>query len=194
MSRRPNNHGRYTRGFVPSEPDKVSLTFTTGQIAKLFRVAPRTVSKWFDSGRMKGYRIPGSNDRRVPIECLRQFCKDHDLPVPPILKDGIVAAYGVDGEIPDGVAFGEDPFAFGAIVNTNRNITAVVVGMANGHAEAVGAVRIVLDILPGCLVYVLPSDDTDLTRFPESVRVIRGPIYWADLESCVVRDEPAKVA
>jgi len=35
--------------------------FTTGQVAKICKVAPRTVSKWFDSGRLKGYRIPGSH-------------------------------------------------------------------------------------------------------------------------------------
>ena len=34
--------------------------FTTGQVAKICKVAPRTVSKWFDSGRLRGYRIPGS--------------------------------------------------------------------------------------------------------------------------------------
>ena len=39
--------------------------FTTGQVAKICKVAPRTVSKWFDSGRLKGYRIP---DHRLPIE------------------------------------------------------------------------------------------------------------------------------
>ena len=37
--------------------------FTTGQVAKICKVAPRTVSKWFDSGRLRGYRIPGSQDR-----------------------------------------------------------------------------------------------------------------------------------
>jgi hypothetical protein len=32
---------------------------TTGDVAKICNVAPRTVSKWFDSGQLKGYRIPG---------------------------------------------------------------------------------------------------------------------------------------
>ena len=41
--------------------------FTTGQVAKICKVAPRTVSKWFDSGRLRGYRIPGSQDRRIPL-------------------------------------------------------------------------------------------------------------------------------
>jgi excisionase family DNA binding protein len=44
--------------------------FTTGQVAKICKVAPRTVSKWFDSGRLRGYRIPGSQDRRIPREQL----------------------------------------------------------------------------------------------------------------------------
>ncbi len=54
--------------------------FTTGQVAKICKVAPRTVSKWFDSGRLKGYRIPGSQDRRIPREYLIKFLKEHGMP------------------------------------------------------------------------------------------------------------------
>ena len=55
--------------------------FTTGQVAKICKVAPRTVSKWFDSGRLKGYRIPGSQDRRIPREYLVKFLKEHGMPL-----------------------------------------------------------------------------------------------------------------
>ena len=55
--------------------------FTTGQVAKICKVAPRTVSKWFDSGRLKGYRIPGSQDRRIPRESLIKFLKEHGMPL-----------------------------------------------------------------------------------------------------------------
>jgi excisionase family DNA binding protein len=55
--------------------------FTTGQVAKICKVAPRTVSKWFDSGRLKGYRIPGSQDRRIPREYLIKFFKEHGMPL-----------------------------------------------------------------------------------------------------------------
>jgi excisionase family DNA binding protein len=55
--------------------------FTTGQVAKLGKVAPRTVSKWFDAGRLKGYRIPGSQDRRIPREYLIKFLKEHGMPL-----------------------------------------------------------------------------------------------------------------
>ena len=55
--------------------------FTTGQVAKICKVAPRTVSKWFDSGRLRGYRIPGSQDRRIPREHLLRFLKEHGMPL-----------------------------------------------------------------------------------------------------------------
>lgn len=54
---------------------------STGQIAKLCRVAPRTVSKWVDSGKLVGYRIPLSQDRRVPRANLIRFLKEHGIPL-----------------------------------------------------------------------------------------------------------------
>ncbi len=53
---------------------------TTGQVAQICNVAPRTVTKWFDSGQLKGYRIPGSKDRRIPTTELIRFMKAHDIP------------------------------------------------------------------------------------------------------------------
>jgi len=40
---------------------------------------PRTAAKWFDSGRLQGYRIPGSTDRRIPREHLISFIKAFDM-------------------------------------------------------------------------------------------------------------------
>jgi excisionase family DNA binding protein len=59
---------------------------TTGEVAKICNVASRTVSKWFDSGQLKGYRIPGSKDRRIPLSNLRKFMKSHGIPM-----DGLVS-------------------------------------------------------------------------------------------------------
>ncbi len=59
---------------------------TTGEVAKICNVAPRTVSKWFDSGQLKGYRIPGSKDRRIPLNNLIQFMKAHGIPL-----DGVMS-------------------------------------------------------------------------------------------------------
>ena len=72
--------------------------FTTGQVAKICKVAPRTVSKWFDSGRLRGYRIPGSQDRRIPREHLIRFLKEHGMPLGDLEDEvvGKVLAVGTD--------------------------------------------------------------------------------------------------
>ena len=54
---------------------------TTGQVAKICNVAPRTVSKWFDTGQLRGYRIPGSKDRRIPMSQLLRFMQAYGIPL-----------------------------------------------------------------------------------------------------------------
>lgn len=54
--------------------------FTTGQVAKICNVTIRTVIKWFDSGKLKGYKIPDSKDRRIPVENLHHFLVEHNIP------------------------------------------------------------------------------------------------------------------
>ncbi|HSV26712.1 MAG TPA: helix-turn-helix domain-containing protein [Sedimentisphaerales bacterium] len=60
---------------------RLKETLTTGQVAEICHVAPRTVTKWFDSGRLKGYKIPGSRDRRIPLAELKRFAKEYNIPV-----------------------------------------------------------------------------------------------------------------
>ncbi|MHC4738547.1 MAG: helix-turn-helix domain-containing protein [Planctomycetota bacterium] len=59
---------------------KGKKVLTTGEVARICNVAPRTVSKWFDKGQLKGYRIPGSKDRRIPVSELTRFMKAHNMP------------------------------------------------------------------------------------------------------------------
>ena len=75
--------------------------FTTGQVAKICKVAPRTVSKWFDSGRLRGYRIPGSQDRRIPREHLIRFLKEHGMPLGELEDEamGKILLVGADGQV-----------------------------------------------------------------------------------------------
>lgn len=61
--------------------DRKKDVLTTGQVAKICNVAPRTVSKWFDTGQLRGYRIPGSKDRRIPLSQLVRFMRAHGMPL-----------------------------------------------------------------------------------------------------------------
>lgn len=58
---------------------KVRGVFTTGQVAKICGVAPRTASKWIDSGALSGYRLPNSMDRRVIRKKLVEFLESHGM-------------------------------------------------------------------------------------------------------------------
>lgn len=71
---------------------------TTGQVAQICNVAPRTVSKWFDSGQLRGYRIPGSKDRRIPVDQLLRFMKAHGIPTAG-LGLGTVGVLILDGDL-----------------------------------------------------------------------------------------------
>ena len=81
--------------------DGLRTAYTTGQVAKICKVAPRTVSKWFDSGRLQGYRIPGSQDRRIPRINLLRFLRDEqmDIGTLEVLDDNYRILYiGDDGD------------------------------------------------------------------------------------------------
>jgi excisionase family DNA binding protein len=70
---------------------------TTGEVARICNVAPRTVSKWFDSGKLRGYRIPGSKDRRIPLQQLIRFMRAHGMPLDG-LNSGITRVLVVEGD------------------------------------------------------------------------------------------------
>ena len=64
--------------------DKVGLMksiFTTGEVAGICNLSQQTVIRCFDSGRLKGFRVPGSRFRRIPRESLIHFMKEHDIPL-----------------------------------------------------------------------------------------------------------------
>ena len=54
--------------------------FTTGEVARICKVSQQTVIRCFDSGRLKGFRVPGSRFRRIPREALVSFMKENDIP------------------------------------------------------------------------------------------------------------------
>ena len=69
--------------------------FTTGQVARIARVSCRTVSTWVDKGLILGaYRLPGSLDRRITEDGLRQFFVDNGMPSLEVLE----ASDAEDGE------------------------------------------------------------------------------------------------
>jgi len=123
--------------------------FTTGEVARICKVAPRTVSKWFDSGRLKGYRIPGGQDRRIPRANLIQFLKDHNFPMDELEAESKTQVLLIAPErllptylrerLPEAdypIRTAADAFAAGIEIAT-FSPDAVVVDLRVGRAEAV---------------------------------------------------------
>ncbi len=54
--------------------------FTTGEAAKICKVSQQTIIRCFDSGQLKGFRVPGSRFRRIPRELLFVFMRDNGIP------------------------------------------------------------------------------------------------------------------
>jgi len=55
--------------------------FTTGEAAKICNVSQQTIIRCFDSGRLEGFRVPGSRFRRIPRQSLIKFMKRNNIPL-----------------------------------------------------------------------------------------------------------------
>ncbi|MBC7783660.1 MAG: response regulator [Burkholderiales bacterium] len=65
----------------------MKTVFTTGEAAEICKVSQQTIIRCFDSGRLKGFRVPGSRFRRIPRDALMAFMKDNGIP-PDQLNNG----------------------------------------------------------------------------------------------------------
>lgn len=159
------------------------VVFTTGQIATLCGVAPRTVAKWFDSGRLKGYRIPGSQDRRVPRESLVAFLTANGMPLGPLAMSLKLTAYlfGVSDSLlrPKLEEAGLEVVNFGslfdlAVAMTERFPTSVILDTSvlgrDGTVQLVRKIRLTEEVrtktvksfgkpVRACVLVVLVADD-----------------------------------
>jgi len=60
---------------------QVKTVYTTGEVAEICKISQQTVIRCFDSGRLKGFRVPGSKFRRIPRDALVAFMKANNIPV-----------------------------------------------------------------------------------------------------------------
>jgi excisionase family DNA binding protein len=58
----------------------MKTVFTTGEAAKICKVSQQTIIRCFDSGQLKGFRVPGSRFRRIPRDLLYKFMKENGIP------------------------------------------------------------------------------------------------------------------
>lgn len=76
----------------------MKTVFTTGEAAKICKVSQQTIIRCFDSGQLKGFRVPGSRFRRIPRDVLYKFMKDNGIPTD-ALESGRRKALVVDDDV-----------------------------------------------------------------------------------------------
>jgi excisionase family DNA binding protein len=62
--------------------------FSTGEAAQVCNVSQQTIIRCFDSGRLQGFRVPGSKFRRIPREELIRFMRENGIPLG-VLEGGV---------------------------------------------------------------------------------------------------------
>ncbi len=63
-----------------AESWRAKKVFTTGEAASVCKVSQQTIIRCFDSGRLNGFRVPGSKFRRIPRDELLRFMRANGIP------------------------------------------------------------------------------------------------------------------
>jgi len=143
------------------------------------------VSKWFDSGRLRGYRIPGSQDRRIPREHLIRFLKEHGMPLGELEDEamGKILLVGADNQVRSSLTemMGADDFKIeSAVSGFEAGIQAeslhpdcVVIDFAMGRNEALMIAQNLKknsEYLETVLIGLLSDDDKRCSTRPSVSR------------------------
>lgn len=76
-------------------------TLTSGEIASYCDVNLRTVIRWIENGKLKGFKLPGRGNNRVLVDDFIDFLERHDMPIPAQLQgDATPSILIVDDEMP----------------------------------------------------------------------------------------------
>lgn len=149
------------------KPLYLKKVLTTGQIAQVFGVSAKLAGQWIDSGFLRGYRIPGSNDRRVTISEARAFAQREHLPVEGlgdptefvVVSVGVPKPYnGWSADLPElrWKQF-DSLFSLGMYLGLRREADVLVYSSAFGYEDAA---RVAEQLAGVPAAVILPDDGT----------------------------------
>ncbi len=175
--------------------------FTTGQVAKICGVAPRTVCKWHDAGTIQGYRLPGSDDRRIPRRDLVAFLQAHGMrdALARVSMPSVLVVGGRDARdcaagavLPEGVELIHAADVIDVGMAVQQRLPAVVVidaVLGRSVALAVAARLRQLGPPPPAVIALAAEDDDDASAWQRAgcAVVLRRPVVPAELAAAVTR-------
>jgi excisionase family DNA binding protein len=167
--------------------------YTTGQVAKIVGCASRTVLTWIDTGRLKGFRLPGCTDRRVTRADLIAFLAAHQHPAyAELVAESCYLACGSRTAAPLWTALrAECPAAAGATFAESKPPAAIIDVGAWGAATALPLAAWLLSQTPRPRVLLVSPEDVpaaDLAARCPGADVLPGPLAGADLAAWLGRE------
>jgi two-component system, OmpR family, response regulator RpaA len=134
--------------------------FTTGDLAKLCHVAPRTATAWCDKGLLPHYRIPGSRDRRISVPVALAFLRRSDYPIPPQFAPPPVLCVGCNPVLRDVTAtLAHDAFAAGVAVTVGVPAVAVIDVQGVGRSVALDLLARIGALKPTPVMVLTRTED-----------------------------------
>lgn len=174
--------------------------YTSGEVSKLCEVATTTVNRWFDSGQLKGFRVPGSKHRRIPRANLIEFLKGHGFPLERLADDDLRTVLLVSGDRSLGenlkgelsnlknveLAVASSTFDAGIAVESGH-ADCVVVDFELGRLVAEDVCRMVRRRAGVLVIGLLPAEGPPVTTPDAMNDVFRKPFDPALLAACIRR-------
>lgn len=182
----------------PNGSGRNGSVMSVGAIARVAKVAPRTVAKWIDSGQLRGYRLPGTGGRgpgtcprRVERAEVVRFLTAHGMPLGDLDAGASVLAVGLDpaaagrlaGELGGGLRLDLAADAFAAGREVARLAPAVVL---IDHAGVGGeAGRAIAAAVTGTPVVALLPEDAGPESAPDARVAVQHPFDPAAVAAAV---------
>jgi len=60
----------------------VIKSYSSGDVAKICDVTPRTIIRWISSGKLPAFKLPGRGNNRVSEDALLSFLHNNEMPIP----------------------------------------------------------------------------------------------------------------
>ena len=164
------------------------LNLSTGQLAEIFGFNQAIWRALIDDGKVPGFRIPGTVERRMPIEDAIQLARDYKMRRACVQLEDIAASLGASTVfvpacliVSSTVSFGVDfaragfdastvpsVFRAGQVIGS-RSFRAVIVDQALGTQEALGLAADLRQWLPAAiLACLLNEDENNVELFRDS--------------------------
>lgn len=162
---------------------------TSGEVARLCSFSARHTIKLCDRGLIESFRLPGSDDRRVPRRAFLDFLAKFKLPVPlgfetSAVTFGLAADEEVFGSIPI-----VDPIAMGMKIERELVCRAVV---SDGHGLQVGllACAAIRGKCSWARIVFVASPDISLSSISREIvdEVRHRPCSWEEITKLVYQD------